>query len=69
MSAILYYLEISIELLVETKCIYTITALFTLMIFVMSFQDIAVDAWAVEILLPENSSYAGACQSVGQLVG
>lgn len=69
MCAILFYLQGTIEDLLEHKHVYNITALFTLMIFVVTCQDIAVDSWAVEILHPDNASYASTCQSVGQKVG
>jgi hypothetical protein len=55
--------------MLEAKAVYPLTAAFTLMIFVITCQDIAVDSWAVEILHPSNTSYASTCQSVGQRVG
>ena len=51
------------------KEVYFLTGLLILNTFVITCQDIAVDSWAVEILHPSNSSYASACQSVGQSVG
>lgn len=42
--------------------------LFLLFVFICT-QDIAVDGWAAEILLPENASFASSSQSVGQAIG
>ena len=69
MSLILFYLSSSIEFHLEHKQIYTLLALFTFMIFVVTCQDIAVDSWAVEILHPDNASYGSTCQSVGIKIG
>ena len=65
MSCILFYLQGSIEDMLVERQVYTLTALFTFMIFVVTCQDIAVDSWAIEILDPVNASFASTCQSVG----
>lgn len=66
---ILFYLSGSITEYLMNKEVYFLTGLLILNTFVITCQDIAVDSWAVEILHPSNSSYASACQSVGQSVG
>ena len=61
MSGLLLYLQGTIEHLIEEKHVYVLTALFTLFIFVVTCQDIAVDSWAVEILHADNASFASTC--------
>jgi hypothetical protein len=39
------------------------------LIFVTTCQDIAVDAWAIEMLHPSNATYGSSSQSVGHIVG
>jgi hypothetical protein len=58
-----------IEPLVEAKEVNLITGILTFVIFVITCQDIAVDAWAVEILHKENTEYSSFCQTVGVKVG
>ena len=41
----------------------------TVIIFVITCQDIAVDAWAVEMLHPDNAEYGSSSQSIGHRVG
>jgi MFS transporter, PAT family, solute carrier family 33 (acetyl-CoA transportor), member 1 len=69
MSLILFYLSGTIEEMLEHRQVYTITALFMMMIFVVTCQDIAVDSLAIEILHPSHTSFASTCQSVGFKVG
>ncbi|CDW76460.1 acetyl-coenzyme a transporter 1 [Stylonychia lemnae] len=68
-SMMLFYMSGSVEEMLINKEIYLATSLFTVMIFIITCQDIAVDSWAVEILDDENSTYASTCQSIGQKVG
>ena len=35
----------------------------------MATQDIAVDGWALTMLLRENVGYASTCNSIGQAIG
>ena len=53
----------------EEKRIYAISFTFTLVIFLLSLQDIAVDGWALEILKKENHSFQASCQAVGMKIG
>ena len=69
MCAILFYLQGSIESMLAERQVYQLTGVFTLMIFVITCQDIAVDSWAVEILHADHAAYASTCQSVGQKLG
>jgi hypothetical protein len=69
MSGMLFYLQGSVERLLEERHIGYLTGVFTAFIFVITCQDIAVDSWAVDMLDPRNSSYASTCQSVGQKLG
>ena len=43
--------------------------LLTGLMFIISCQDIAVDAWAIEILHPCNASYASSTSSIGMTIG
>lgn len=43
--------------------------LLTGLVFIITCQDIAVDAWAVEMLHPCNASYGSSSQSIGQRIG
>lgn len=49
--------------------LYTLTGLMFLLILLAATQDIAVDAWAVELLEPENKALGSTCQSLGQYIG
>lgn len=40
-----------------------------LLVLVISAQDVAVDAWALELLPAERVSYASACQTIGMSAG
>ena len=51
--------------MVENKEINSITFVLTAIIFVITCQDIAVDAWAVEMVHKDNTEYASSCQTVG----
>lgn len=44
-------------------------AAFTPIVFLLSVQDVAVDAWALELLPPDRLSYAAACQTIGMSAG
>ncbi|CAG9324206.1 unnamed protein product [Blepharisma stoltei] len=57
------------ELVRNADNVWTITLLFTFLVFLYATQDIAVDGWALEILRPEHKSLASTCQSVGQNIG
>ena len=61
MSGLLFYLQGSVEKLIEEKNVYLLTFLFTFFIFVVTCQDIAVDSWAVEMLHSDNASFASTC--------
>eukprot|EP00347_Sterkiella_histriomuscorum_P017778 403348030 len=69
LSMFLFYMSGTLETMLMNKEIFMVTVLFTIMIFIITCQDIAVDSWAVEILHENNSSYASTCQTVGQTVG
>ncbi|OLL23614.1 putative membrane protein [Neolecta irregularis DAH-3] len=57
-------------LLVEPEAhVAAFTAIFLLLIFLCSTQDIAVDGWALTLLAPENLSYASTAQTVGLNTG
>jgi len=58
-----------LEPMVLEKKINMVTAILTFIIFVITCQDIAVDAWAVEILRKENTEYGSTCQSLGMRIG
>merc|ERR1712167_147041 len=49
--------------------VFSLTALFLLLFFLMATQDIAVDGWALTMLTRENVGYASSCNSIGQTVG
>ena len=56
MCFILFYLR-DIEQMLLMQEITKATILLTVLVFVITCQDIAVDSWAVEMLRPENASY------------
>ena len=60
-SILLFYLSTTIDDLLIQKQVYFLTSLLILNTFIITCQDIAVDSWAVEILNPQNSTYASAC--------
>lgn len=57
-SFILYWLSEHIQEFLEQSEARIIAASLMILFFFIATQDIAVDGWAAEILLPENSSYA-----------
>jgi len=65
----LYFVKGQLEQMLIDKDIFTITAVFTLLTFTVTFHEIAVDGWAVELLHPQNGEYAGSCQSLGYKIG
>lgn len=46
-----------------------LTVYFSILYFLMATQDIAVDAWAVNLLSPQNKSLASTCNIIGQSFG
>lgn len=62
-------LSFVVDELVSNGRILLLTSLFFVLILLYATQDIAVDGWALELLSPENLSYASTAQSVGQSVG
>ena len=57
MCAILYYLSSNLEPLLINKEVQLVSYLLTVLVFVITCQDIALDAWAVEMLHPFNAPY------------
>lgn len=55
---ILYYLHFTIDNMLKEKEVYKLTAFLILNTFFITCQDIAVDSWAVDMLHPDNASYA-----------
>ena len=45
--------------------VYSVTALFVLLVLCAATQDIAVDGWALELLSKEHREYASTCQTIG----
>ena len=70
-AAFLYIIGLDIDNLLGSKNvdIYYMTFLFVSMVFLSATQDIAVDGWALELLSPENLSYASTCQTIGLNTG
>jgi len=66
---VLMWFKDELEPMVLEKKINMVTAILTFIIFVITCQDIAVDAWAVEILRKENTEYGSTCQSLGMRIG
>lgn len=69
MCAILYYLSSNLEPMLVNKEVQTVSYMLTVLIFVITCQDIALDAWAVEMLHPANAAYGSSSQTIGQKVG
>ena len=65
----LYYFKENLEQLLLSKQVELASAILTAIIFVITCQDIAVDAWAIESLHPENAEYGSSTQSIGHRVG
>lgn len=57
------------EMIKEENSVYSLTIYFLIIVLCYATQDIAVDGWAIELLLTENKSYASTSQSIGQLIG
>lgn len=55
--------------MLATKNVYYLLSCLIANTFIITCQDIAVDSWAVEMLHPNNSSYASSAQSVGHKLG
>ena len=55
--------------LATPSSLFPLTATMFFLILLAATQDIAVDAWALELLLPENRALGSVCQSVGQYLG
>lgn len=68
-SAVLLYLSQNIDELVKTNQITFLTILLGVNTFVITCQDIAVDSWAIEILHPDNNSWASSAQTAGFRIG
>ena len=67
---LMLWLSSSIDILIQSGShIYTLTFIFLLIVTIYATQDIAVDGWAIEILLPQNRPFASTAQSVGQTLG
>jgi MFS transporter, PAT family, solute carrier family 33 (acetyl-CoA transportor), member 1 len=69
MAAMVLYFKENLEQLLIEKQVYLVATILTSIVFVITCQDIAVDAWAVEMLHPENSEYGGTSQSIGHRIG
>ena len=65
MFLMLYYMKDHFETMLIEKQVQNVATILTVIVFVITCQDIAVDAWAVEMLHPTNSAYASTCQTVG----
>jgi hypothetical protein len=52
MTVILYYISLTLEAMLVAKEVYMLATVLTVFIFVITCQDIAVDAWAIEMLHP-----------------
>lgn len=57
------------DYLESPEYLYSLTGLMFLLILLAATQDIAVDAWAVELLQAENKTLGSTCQSLGQYIG
>lgn len=67
---LMLWLSNSIDILIQSdQYIYSLTFMFFLIVCIYATQDIAVDGWAIEILLPQNKPFASTAQSVGQTLG
>ncbi|KAH8581558.1 uncharacterized protein ELE39_002016 [Cryptosporidium sp. chipmunk genotype I] len=52
-----------------TPNVTLLTIYFSMLYFLMATQDIAVDAWAVNLLSPQHRSLASTCNIIGQSFG
>ena len=50
---------------IGTASIYTLTAVFFMVVVLCATQDIAVDAWALTLLPDEMKSYSSTAQTIG----
>jgi PAT family acetyl-CoA transporter-like MFS transporter 1 len=57
------------DMIKDENSISSLTFYFFVIVCIYATQDIAVDGWAIELLLPENQSYASTSQTIGQLIG
>jgi len=69
MCVVLTYLREHLETLLIAKEVHEVSMLLTFFVFIITCQDIAVDAWAVEMLHPCNSTYGSSAQSIGHRLG
>lgn len=69
MCAILFYLRMNLEELLIAKEVHFVSSLLIALVFIITCQDIAVDSWAIEMLMPQNSTYGSTSQSIGQRLG
>ena len=52
MCLILFFLRNNLEQFLMDKEVHLVSTLLTTLVFIITCQDIAVDSWAVEMLLP-----------------
>ena len=69
MCVILFWLRNNLEQLLIDKEVHLVSTLMTALVFIITCQDIAVDSWAVEMLLPQFATYGSSSQSIGHRVG
>ena len=69
MCVILFYLRSNLEELLIAKEVHFVSSLLIVLVFIITCQDIAVDSWAIEMLLPQFSTYGSSSQSIGQRLG
>ena len=65
MCVILFYLQTNLESLLIAQEVSFVALTLTFFVFITTCQDIAVDAWAVEMLHPCNETYGSSSQSIG----
>jgi len=69
-AAIVYLLSVQINMLLETVRVKLLAFYLFCVILVLSWQDVAVDAWALHLLSsPRQKPFASTCQSVGLGLG
>ena len=67
---LMYFISFEIdEWIRNSEHVTTLTLTMFVVIFMYATQDIAIDAWGLEMLKPENKGYVSTCQSVGQTIG
>jgi hypothetical protein len=57
MTVFLLYMSVTLEEILVAKEVYTAASIIMGFFFITSCQDIACDAWAIEMLHPENAAY------------